>query len=70
MAATQVVSTAITSIDFDSTEHTVLVEFTSGKRYKYYGVPDIIAKKFMKASSKGTYFGNRIRDVYHCEEVE
>ena len=62
-------SSALVEADYDVESHTLTVEFTSGKRYKYHGVPDTVNKKFMKASSKGTFFANRIRDIYHSEEL-
>jgi lysyl-tRNA synthetase class 2 len=44
------------------------VEFVSGRRYRYAGVPETIAERFRAAFSKGRFFTARIRDEYPCEE--
>jgi lysyl-tRNA synthetase class 2 len=45
------------------------VEFVSGRRYRYHGVPEGIAARFRSAFSKGRYFNARIRDDFPCEEL-
>jgi KTSC domain-containing protein len=45
------------------------VEFTTGRRYVYSGVPREVADTFRSAFAKGIYFNSRIRDRYPYREV-
>ena len=45
------------------------VEFTSGRRYVYSGVPRDVADTFRSAFAKGIYFNTRIRDCFPYREV-
>ena len=45
------------------------VEFTTGRKYVYSGVPSEVADTFRSAFSKGIYFNTRIRDCYPYREV-
>lgn len=45
------------------------VEFTTGRRYVYSGVPLEVANTFRSAFAKGIYFNTRIRDRYPHREV-
>ena len=46
------------------------VEFTTGRRYVYLGVPDDVAKTFRTAFAKGVYFNTRIRDSFPYREIK
>lgn len=45
------------------------VEFTTGRKYVYSGVPRDVADTFRSAFAKGVYFNTRIRDRYPHREV-
>ena len=45
------------------------VEFNSGRRYVYSGVPAEVADAMRSAFAKGVYFNTRIRDRFPCREV-
>lgn len=45
------------------------VEFVTGRRYVYSGVPQLVAQTLGSAFSKGVYFNTRIRDRFPCREV-
>ena len=45
------------------------VDFTTGRRYVYSGVPREVADTFRSAFAKGVYFNTRIRDRYPYREV-
>jgi hypothetical protein len=62
-------STVIRRFVYDQTEHQLWVEFTSGRRYVYDGVPEEVATTFREAFSKGVYFNTRIRDRFPHREV-
>lgn len=44
--------------------------FTSGRRYRYYGVPRRVAEQFAGALSKGQFFNREIRNHYRCLELD
>ena len=62
-------SNVIRRFVYDETEHELWVEFVTGRRYVYSGVPHEVAETFRTAFSKGVYFNSRIRDRYPCREV-
>lgn len=45
------------------------VEFTTGRVYRYHGVPEEVAQAMRGAFSKGSFFNRRIRDRYPCERL-
>lgn len=45
------------------------IEFVTGRRYVYAGVPEEEVQAFRSAFSKGTYFNRHIRDCYPCWEI-
>ena len=62
-------STVIRRFVYDETEHNLWVEFTTGRRYVYSGVPHEVAHAFRGAFAKGVYFNTRIRDRFPCREI-
>lgn len=58
-------STAIRQAEYDANSRTLSIWFTqSGGPYHYYNVPQHIYDGLLRASSKGTYFNDHIRDQY------
>ena len=45
------------------------IEFVTGRRYVYSGVPEEEVQAFRSAFSKGSYFNRNIRDCYPCREI-
>lgn len=45
------------------------IEFVTGRRYVYSGVPEADVQAFRAAFSKGTYFNRHIRDRFPCREI-
>jgi hypothetical protein len=62
-------STVIRTFWYDPTEHKLDVVFTSGRRYRYFDVPDEVYGEMRRAFSKGEYFNERIRDQYRYTRV-
>jgi hypothetical protein len=62
-------STVIRRFVYDEMEHNLWVEFTTGRRYVYSGVPEDVANAFRSAFAKGVYFNTRIRDRFPHREV-
>lgn len=58
-------SSAIRRIEYDPVKQVLQIWFTeSGGPYNYYGVPPWVYEGFLRASSKGGYFNDHIRDRY------
>lgn len=57
-------STVIRSFHYDGARRRLEIEFVSGRRYSYYGVPPRVADAMGTAASKGGYFNRCIRDRY------
>ena len=62
-------STVIRRFAYRPESRSLEVEFVSGRRYRYAGVPAEVAEAFRLAFSKGRYFNTRIRDNYPCAEL-
>lgn len=62
-------STVIRRFVYDEMEHDLWVEFTTGRRYVYSGVPQEVADALRSAFAKGAYFNSRIRDHFPHREV-
>ena len=54
-------STVIRRFVYDETEQNLWVEFTTGRKYVYAGVPEEVANTLRTAFAKGAYFNTRIR---------
>ncbi|MBT2134822.1 KTSC domain-containing protein [Croceibacterium sp. LX-88] len=62
-------STAIRSLQYEPAARALDIEFISGRRYRYSGVPEETARAFRSAFSKGRFFNARIRDRFACVEL-
>jgi hypothetical protein len=62
-------STVIRRFAYCPDDEQLWVEFNSGRRYVYSGVPAEVADTFRSAFAKGVYFNTRIRDFYPHREV-
>ena len=66
----QVESAAIREIDYDAERAKLVVQFTSGERYVYVGVPAEVCRSFCEADSKGRFFQGHIRDRYPYNRLD
>ena len=62
-------SSVIRRFAYDPDRLELWVEFVSGRRYVYEGVPDTVANTLGSAFSKGVYFNSRIRDRFAFREA-
>jgi hypothetical protein len=62
-------STVIRRFVYDEMEGDLWVEFTTGRKYVYSGVPREVADALRGAFAKGAYFNTRIRDRFPHREV-
>jgi len=65
----RVTSTNIRSIGYDATTGTLEVEFQSGGIYEYFNVPETVYAALMRASSKGRYLSDFIKDRYRWKKI-
>ena len=62
-------SEALSSVGYDQSRRVLEVEFTSGRVYQYFGVPQIEVERLLEAESQGAYFSERVRDRYPFELI-
>ena len=62
-------SHVISRFAYDPAERDLWVEFTTGRKYVYSGVPEEVANALRSAFAKGAYFNSRIRDRFPHREV-
>lgn len=62
-------STVIRRFDYAPKTQELTVEFVSGRRYVYSGVPQPEVERMRGAFAKGSYFNRRIRDRYGFREL-
>jgi len=62
-------STVIRRFAYHAPSRSLDVEFVSGRRYRYAGVPEDVAARFRAAFSKGRFFNEHIRDHYPFQEL-
>ena len=62
-------STVIRRFDYVAETEELVVEFVTGRRYVYSGVPQEEAEAMRRAFAKGSYFNRRIRDRYPYREL-
>lgn len=69
MDRTPVRSSNIRSLGYDARTRILEVEFHSGGVYQYFSVPEAVYQSFMRATSKGSYFHDNIKDRYPDRQV-
>ena len=62
-------STVIRRFDYSPEREELTVEFVTGRRYLYSGVPQDEVEEMRRAFAKGSYFNRRIRDRYPYREL-
>jgi len=62
-------STVIRRFVYDEMTSDLWIEFTTGRRYVYSGVPQEVADAFRAAFARGVYFNTRIRDQFPYREI-
>ena len=56
-------STAVKDIWYNDTDHTIVVETTSAKRYTFYDQSREVYQNFVESTSKGQFFNQLIRST-------
>ena len=57
-------SSVIRSFRYEPPTHTLAITFTSGRRYRYFEVPESLFAEMKAAPSKGEFFNALIRDRF------
>jgi hypothetical protein len=57
-------SSVIRSFAYDAADETLVIVFTSGRRYRYHGVPSATHRAMTDAFAKGEFFNKAIKDHY------
>jgi hypothetical protein len=70
MTMPPVSSSAMTYVHYDEDTAELDVTFSSGKIYRYVGVPLAIYVGLLEAESKGTFFNEHIKEVFSFVEVK
>lgn len=66
MEMVRVRSDAISAIGYDPDTQQMCIRFTSGKMYNFCRVPLETHERFMRSTSKGSFYNDRIRGRYSC----
>jgi hypothetical protein len=64
-----VVSSNLRGVAYDKDSTTMVVEFISGSKYAYTGVPEDEYESLLSAPSPGSYFAENIKDSYPYQRV-
>jgi hypothetical protein len=57
-----VTSSAIVSVGYDAESRTLEIEFTSGRVYQFFDVPESVAQALRAAPSQGAFFNLFVRN--------
>jgi hypothetical protein len=63
-------STVIRRFDYAPEREELTVEFVTGRRYIYSGVPQDAADALRSAFAKGVHFNRHVRDRFECREID
>jgi hypothetical protein len=69
MLRTNVQSSSIKSIGYNTEELILEVEFARGAIYSYFQVPENVVKELMSAESIGSYFSKNVSKIYKFEKI-
>jgi lysyl-tRNA synthetase class 2 len=62
-------STLLASALYHQILHRLEIEFHSGERYLYIGVPPACYQQFLQADSKGSFFNRHIRNRFPFQHL-
>jgi hypothetical protein len=66
MEMIRVRSSAISAVGYDQSTSRMRITFEQGHSYDFCRVPIHVYEGLMRASSKGAYYNDHIRDRYQC----
>lgn len=62
-------SSALKAAAYVADERALYLKFQSGEVYRYFDVPPKLYEDFLAADSKGTFFGQSIREQFRYERL-
>ena len=62
-------SSVIADFKYEPELARLTINFTTGRTYEYFMVPPGVVAAFETASSKGTFFNTKIRNLYLYREI-
>lgn len=65
----RVESTSLAAVAYDNARAHLEIEFRSGARYRYAGVPADVFTRLVEAESKGRFFNEHVRSGYAFERL-
>ena len=63
-------STSLAVVGYDDERANLEVQFLSGARYRYAGVPADVFRRLVDAASKGRFFNEHVRPCYAYERLD
>lgn len=70
IALQPVVSGNLRAVGYDAATQTLDVQFSSGRVYRYSGVPDKVHEELIAAESIGSYFARNVRNKFPGVDLE
>jgi len=64
-----IASSSIAAIRYSRISCVLEVRFVQGTRYRYFDVPNGVVGSLLAASSKGSFFNERVRGQFRYERV-
>jgi KTSC domain len=66
MEMIRVSSSAMSAVGYDAQSRRMKITFAQGHAYDFCGVPQQVFDGLLRASSKGSYYNDFIKDRYQC----
>ena len=66
MEMIRVSSSAISAVGYDAQTRRMKITFVQGHTYDFCGVSQHVFDSLLRASSKGSYYNDFIKDHYQC----
>lgn len=70
MKRVSIISKALAKVGYDEERQTLEITFKDGRVYEFEDVPPKVHFELMTSASKGMYFQDYIRDVYHHKRTD
>lgn len=62
-------SSNIAAIGYDESQNSLVIAFTNGRAYEYYGISQHVFDEFLNAGSKGQYANQNIYKNYSQNQI-
>ena len=66
MEMIRVSSSAMSAVGYDTQSRRMKITFVQGHTYDYCDVPEHVFDGLLRASSKGSYYNDFVKDRYQC----